>query len=497
MVSGRDTLKRMSKALRKSRRSLDGLDRELKATSAALAKNGELKARTLKKLAAIRLDAIKKGEIEQQLDSADRRVRNILERRERAIEQADRQTTEANETLYTLEDERDQLHEQVDEAAKRLAECEAAVQRALENDPDFEAQLNRTREADAIAVSAAEKAELAAEDRQRNGTPFEDDELFMYLWNRAYGTAAYRANPLTRMLDAWVARKCRYKDARPNYWMLQEIPKRLRDHAGHARDHADRALDVLQDIEAQAAIDGGVPEAREALEAIERRQDTIDERIAAAEADVARLQLDQGRYSAGLDKHIEQALGVYAFVFDNDDVNDLTRLTRATMSTEDDELIEDLRNLRRNEVELRDELEEHRARQLEHRRRVDELEQVRRDFKRSRYDDVHSRFEQGDTIERMIGELVTGVIGGGTLWNVLRRYQHYSDVAGEWPDFGSGGILGHGRRQHGGRRSGRPARQRAPSWHWPDSGRSGGGFKMPKSPRSSRGRGGFRTGGGV
>ena len=104
-------------------------------------------------------------------------------------------------------------------------------------------------------------------------------------------------------------------------------------------------------------------------------------------------------------------------------------------------------------------------------------------------DDLHSVFENGDHIKMVIRELLRGAIQGRALWDVLRRNQRYRDVAGEWPDFGSGGIR-HPRR----RKSKRP-----PSWHWPGPSRRSrrGGFKLPKfpAPRQSRSRGGFRTGG--
>ena len=142
--------------------------------------------------------------------------------------------------------------------------------------------------------------------------------------------------------------------------------------------------------------------------------------------------------------------------------------------------------------DLEEELREIRELQHERLSRMQELEKVRRDFKRNRYDDVHSRFERRDMIERMIGEVIAGVIQGSALWNALRRHQRYNDAAGEWPDFGSGGITRPGRRRK------RKKRQRPPSWHWPGSSsrRSGGGFKMPRPRVGPRGRGGFRTGGG-
>ena len=495
MFSGRDALRRMDKTLRSARGELQRLDVDLQATSRAITQNKLDQARAIDRMAEIRLDAARRGEIVKYLESAMRDAREILESRDAAIASINNEVGKANEAIDELEGQRNTLHEEVDAAATTLAEREAAVQQSLEQDETFQAQLERTREADAIAVSALEKAELAREDRRRKGQPFENDELFMYLWQRGYGTSAYSANPFLRMLDGWVANRCGYHEARPNYWMLLEIPKRLAEHAEHARELADAELDRLQDIEELAASDGDVPEARAALEALEQRQDQLDAEIVAAENTLGELQADQHRYTAGTDDYLRDALRTISAAMERRDISELTRFARATMTAEDDEIVDELRHLRRRYDELEDELHETRELQRGRLSRIRELEKVRREFKRSRYDDVHSSFGKRKMIERMIGEVIAGVIQGSALWNTLRRYQRYNDAAGEWPDFGSGGIVRPGRRR---RPSRHKKRQRPPSWHWPGSTsrRGGGGFKIPRPRGGPRGRGGFRTGGG-
>lgn len=493
MLSGRQTLGRMDTTLRSARRDLERLDVELQAVSRALSQNKLEQARAIDRMAGIRLDAAQRGEMVEYLEAATRDAMGILESRDTAIASINDQVRSAIEAIDELEDRRSALHDEVDGAARTLAEREAAAQQRLEQDAEFEAQLGRTRESDAIAVSAREKAELATADRRHKGEPYESDELFMYLWRRGYGTSAYSANPLARLLDGWVARLCRYGDARANYWMLLEIPKRLAEHAEHARDAADADLDALQDIEERVAQDAGVPDARAALESIEQRQDELDAEITTAEQGLAGLQAKQVRFTAGDDDYTLKAVRVISAAMERREISELTRLARATMTAEDDAIVDELRQLRRQNGELQDELHQNRQLQSERHARIRELEKVRREFKRSRYDDVHSRFDKGAMIERMIGEVIGGVIQSGALWNVLRRYQRYIDVAGEWPDFGSGGVV-----RGPSRRGKRKKRNRAPSWRWPGPGpnRGGGGFKLPKSRSRSRGRGGFRTGGG-
>jgi chromosome segregation ATPase len=488
MLTGRDTLNHLSTTLRSARNELGRLDRELQATSNSVAVNQQHQAHALRRMALTRLNAIRQGDMVERIDAVDHEVQQVLNRREDAIAELNERVSATTKSLLVLEERRDSLHDEVDAAAQVLAEREADVQSALESDAEFQVQLDATREADAIAVSAAEKAQVALDDRRVKGQPYENDELFMYLWNRGYGTSKYRANPLARFLDARVARLCNYDDARPNYWLLLEIPKRLMEHADRKRADADGELDSLQALEETAAREGGVQTAKSELAKLEESQDELDAIIGQSEAELHALQVGQSQYAAGDDKYIAECLGLFTDTLRRRDVEDLTQLARSTMTTEDDEIVDDLRRLHRDDRELQNELDRNRNLHKEHLRRVQELEKVRQQFKRNRYDDLRSGFDNGDLIISMMRQVLGGAIRGGALWDVLKQYQRYRDVAGAWPDFGSGGIARTGRRP--------PAHR--PTWHWP--GRTGsnrrGGFKLPRAPKAPRrGRGGFRTGG--
>ncbi len=488
MLSGRETLGQLNATLTTARNELGRLNRDLKQASDTLARNRQKQGQMLKRLAAVRLDAIREGEVGARIDSADFRVEELLRARSKAMSELAGQIKHAGEALQTLEAERDRCHDDVEAAALRLAETEAAAQDALAEDSSFQQQLEKTRAADAIAVSAAEKYEIAQEDQLEKGEPYGRDELFMYLWNRGYGTSEYRANPLARLLDAWVARLCRYNDARPNYWMLQEIPKRLRAHADKVQAEADEQLTVLQDIERGVARKCGVEDAQRALAEMEHEQDAVDTRIATAEDELNGLRAKQRDFASGSDEYMHECLTVLASAMEHRELSDLTHLARATMTHEDDAIIEDLRDLRRDFEGARGELEHARSLHQEYLLRVQSLEKVRRQFKQHRFDDVRSTFKNGNVVVDMMREVLGGAVRGGALWDILRRYQRYQDIGGAWPDFGSGGIA----------RSGRRRRRHRPTWHWPGArnGSGRGGFSLPPVSRPPSGsRGGFRTGG--
>lgn len=482
MRSGRETLGSIDNALTHARKELDRLDRELQRTSDELAANRRARARTVRELAGIRLGGLAEGAVEA-LDSADRRAQETLSRRAAAIDDLEGEIELKRHELAAAEERRELIHGKVEQAAQALAELEATVQASLERDESYLAQLERAKAADAVAAAAEEKTRQAELDRAEKGEPFEADDLFMYLWRRGYATPEYRANPLARAMDAWVARLIRFREARATYWTLLEIPKRLAAHAEREREEAADELTKLEAIEKAAADAAGVGEAQALLATVESEQDQVDEALRELENTLADLRARRAGFAAGEDEFLQRGLAILAEALQRRELRELRDLATATSDRRDDGLVDELDTLRRADHRLVEDLADRRGVQATHLQRVKELEAVRRQFKRHRYDDLRSVFDNDDLIGELISEFLRGAIGGSGLWDAIRRQQRYRDVGGAWPDFGSGGM-------------GRRRRQRSP-WHWP--GGAGGGFRLPRGGGSrgrTRSRGGFRTGGG-
>ena len=154
-----------------------------------------------------------------------------------------------------------------------------------------------------------------------------------------------------------------------------------------------------------------------------------------------KLQSQQIEYAAGNDPYLNQCLALLSDALQRRELADLSMLARATQTLEDDALINDLRVLKQRDTELRRTLGQHQEMHHEHLRRVQELEQVRGNFKRKRYDDLRSVFQNGELLVTLMSQVLGGATSGSALWDALKRSQRYHDVAGAWPDFGSGGVV--------------------------------------------------------
>ena len=185
-----------------------------------------------------------------------------------------------------------------------------------------------------------------------------------------------------------------------------------------------------------------------------------------------------------------------------DDLAELRRDALATPFPDDDLIVS--RMLQRDEQlqTLGASLQSLKETLQQHGRRLAEIEALRGDFKRQRFDRAGSVFSDGSLVALMLANFLNGALDRRTLWKVLQEQQRYQPLHTD-PGFGSGGfgrgtVWGGGlgdifdemaRGGFGGRRGG-----------WPGGfgrgGRGGGLGGGGLGGGSGGGGGGFRTGGG-
>lgn len=487
MISGIQALKQLDQGLGSVKQDIDRIDRELTRVSDQLHNNRLQQSQAIKEIAKVRLDALHSGELIDSLNSADRRAMDLFDQRREALGRLESAISGLNDSLQQQDLKRDTAHGIVQRHAQAVVDCEHDIQSALEVDSEYQAQLAVARQQALIAENADDKAAQAEIDSQEKARDYQGNALFMYLWRRAYGTTEYKANPLARMLDAWVDRLCAYSRYRSDYWTLLEIPKRMLAHAEQARGAAQSEADQLVAMEMLIAEKRGLPALQDALNQAQADLDRMDESIDQNESELNDALAKRAEFAKAKDPHTEQGLQVLAEALASQSLARLNDSVLQTFSSEDNALIREVQELKEHYSDLAEELDDHRQLHEAKIRRLKELEGIRHRFKQRRFDDLRSGFGNSDLITVMLGQFLNGLVNSGELWRVIERHQRHRDV-GAWPDFGSGGVIRPSRRRH-----------RSP-WHMPGSRRGGvstnGGFRLPRSGGFSSRGGGFRTGGG-
>jgi len=479
MWTGTSALKNIDQSLQSIRNDVVRLDKQLDQLTSQVATNQRHRARLINDIASVRLSEIESGELNANYTAADQESAELLEQREQALMDLNTRIKSVNERILDAENQRDLLLETVNGTSEKIVDIEGQVQQDLKIDQAYLEQLERAQLAESVAEEAQQKMQRAQINMAEKAEPYQADDLFMYLWNRGFGTTEYDGGVLTRFVDAWVAKVIKYEPSRVNYWNLVAIPQRLNEHADRVGDEADEQHMLLQQLEMNALESAGVKSLEAELESLRLKLDAHDDTIEALETKLNEYLAQRTRYISGEDEYIQKCLQRISASLEHQSLQAIHRYVRVTTSPTDDSLVIELQALEDGLDDVEDDLNDVRSLHQAKLSKLKDLEKVRRNFKNSRFDDVRSGFGNQALITGVLAQFLQGVVSGNDVWRVIKRNQRYRKVAST-PDFGSGGfgeiadilgeeLLRQGRRQRRSRRM-------------PRGGGSGGG--------------GFKTGGG-
>ncbi len=490
MIAGRQVLTSIDQSIDDAQKRIDALDSRIEAVTGELANQEQAMAEDYRELARVRLDRFMDGELEEHLDRTEQQVASLFTQRQEARSALQHRISETANRLQSLSADRERQLKQVDRDSELVDGAESETQRRLEKNPDYIQQREKAEGVNRQAMHAEEKAARSEAERERKGEAYRNDPLFMYLWQRNYGLPNYRAFGLFRWLDDKVARMIGFSDARANYTRLNEIPKRLSEHANSIRMAAEKEFAALRALDEAAREADGIPQLEKTLERSQAGLDAIDEQIAEAELGYQALQDQKTAFTLGEDEYTQRALAYLAAELKRDDLMELRYDAVHTPFPDDDLIVNRMLDREHRRQDLEETVRGFKETIKQHRQRLTELETLRVDFKQQRYDRAGSTFKDDSIIGMVLSQFVAGMLDRGMLWKILREQQRYRPRRSN-PDFGSGGFgrgtvwsggLGDVLKDLGG--SGFPRR------------RGGGGFGRRGGGGFGRGGGGFRTGGG-
>jgi hypothetical protein len=526
-MSGRTALDTIQKAIRDEQERTRKLDADLGKANDELLKIDVARSKLLKELARLRLQFLSGSDILTRIDETDRQALALLEKRSSIISGISARLDDYETRRADLEARRAALGDELEAAMRAIDDAEVAVQERLKTDAAYLEQKRVAQESERVAVHADEKATLSEQEQDSKGASYRDDPLFMYLYGRGYGTTSYRARGLTRWLDGKVARLIGYHDARPNYARLLDLPVRLREHAEWVGAQADEEFAKLKVLDEQARSAAGI-------EGLEKTRDAVSSRIAQVDAEIhaaaeanQQLLLEAETHAKGEDAAFVQAVAFLSSEFSREEVRDLRQQALTTPFPEDDVIVSQVLDLEAEKARHAETVAELKNVAEANRKRLGELEQIRREFTQRQYDVPGSTFSNGNMVAAVIAQLLMGALSKDSFWNVLKQQRRYNPPRTD-PTFGSGGfgrgtiwggspnvgrdiggqILGEVLSGLGGvlgemaRSSGRSSSSRG---SWGSGGGSFGGTSRARSsssgsrPSTSRSgsikRGGFKTGG--
>jgi len=196
MLSGRQTLGSIETALREQNQKIKFADQKLSELADQRLQLQKTELENFRALARQRVDYIATGETLSAFDKSEHQVISLLQQRKE-------QATALSEEIEQLESEYDGLRQQrerqadtLEQATANLDAAEVETQNRLQQDPAYEAQRKKSKDAERVALHADEKASLSEGEQEEKGQSYQDDTLFSYLWERNYGTVSTEPIPL-------------------------------------------------------------------------------------------------------------------------------------------------------------------------------------------------------------------------------------------------------------------------------------------------------------
>ncbi len=467
MINGSEQLAIINQHVNTARSGLEAIHKRKESANQRLVQLRNQVTEEYRELARFRLDELAANRVVTQLDETDRAILKLLERRSQALQELDTAIEQSNAQQVPLNEEREHAIRKRDDLVKQIDEYATDIKSQLSGQEFYKEQEKRLAEATAKAERADTKAAQSEADRDGKGKPYREDPLFMYLWKRRYLTPDYIGSGLTRSLDGWVAKIIKYADARSNYYMLTELPVRLREHADRQKEIAAQEVQKLHDMEAKALQVPEIIENKSVLETVQKDLEKIENRLEAEEEKHDALLQQRSTFSSGADDISRQAVELQLSEIKHDSLANLYTKAKITPNPDDDVIVGRIRDLQQEEKSITQDIKDLQSQERQQQQTYREFEDLQRQFRRSGYDSRHSYFPGGFELAALLGMLLSGRTSGRDVWGRIDREQQFRRPRTP-RDFG-GGIFPGG---FGG------------------GSRGGGGFG------GGMGGGGFRTGGG-
>ncbi|MFY9643122.1 MAG: hypothetical protein WCD20_20835 [Rhodomicrobium sp.] len=437
MFTGRDALFSVEQAISRVRSEEGQLDFTLRSAMEEAARLRRDESQAFCALARIKLDGLMREEVIAGIDATERRALTMIEKHREALEALSHKRDEAQHRLNGAEAAKHKCDQELAQVLEALDQLRRSVEDGVKADLEWEAAEAQAEAARKIAANADQKASFSEVDLAQKRKPYEDDPLFMYLWNKKFGQGENRSFYFVRYFDGMVARLMDYVGARANYAMLLEIPLRLREHAKAKQKDAEACQDRVLMLERKALVAAGI-------EPIEAQVDAGNAAVKAAEDEVLKITAElreieaerQREVGPGEDAIYTKAVEMLARALTQEDIGRLYQDALRTPAKEDDELVISIGKIRDALKKADGEVSQIRDQIREMARRRTELEGARDRARNSGFDNPMGNYGNAqNTIAVVIGAILRGAMTGTDLDRVLRDNYRYPMPRTD-PDFG-------------------------------------------------------------
>lgn len=446
--TGRQTLASIEEALKQVSADADRLNAELDKANQDKARLIAERLTAFHELAKFRTQLALVDGVIDEADQLSAQVTAVLQARQKTLNGMQQREADASSARARLIAEQKALDKEVEQFEKKLDALGESARRALAGDRTYSAHARQYAELRGMVEKATEKAAKSRAEEAEKGAPYRNDPLFIYLWERKFGTSEYEPTGLIRWLDGWVARLIGYQEARGNFTMLTAIPQRLADHAERMAQSMKAEKDAIDAIEAAKIAELAGDDLPQKLRAAHERRDAHSAEIEALNAELQETGNQLKVYAEGQDQSFRNAIDATTKFLEGQALGALLRDARRTPDMRDDEIVALITRLA-DEVGAVEDLAKNKREALDAAfARKQELLRIAAEFRRARYDRPGTVFEPPSGSQMLLQLLLQGAITAAEYWMRTQSGHRRRDRPGDSyrrSDFPWGGGGGRSR----------------------------------------------------
>ncbi len=394
---------------------LDGQMREL------LSQRGE----NLVQLARIYLPEISPSAIERTFQAIRGDLLGILARK-------DSRQCELKAQLLQIETDTAERTRELDDVTRRLNEKVARREQ-------LEAQVAETLKGDRAFQKRSKLALQAEENLHRNEQrigdietesakklPFyEKSRLFLYLYERRFGSLEYKAREWTRGIDAWVARLIGYNDARMGYEYLKKTPKLVGEEVARRRDQFNALMQQVEALQHEEADKAGLTAILGEGDALGTERDRLVQEIDQLRQHAESANQALADLAASQNQFHTEAIEKFRGFLSETKLAILQKRARETPEPDDDKIVADLMTLDGEIQDINPRLSELNEQRQTSERIRQGLDIVAARCRQANFDSPRSYFTGSFDVRRLVDRFRDGLIDADTLWQEIRSAQKF------------------------------------------------------------------------
>lgn len=406
-------------------------------------------------------------------------VESILEKRSLRIEKEQNTLKAATDGIESLSRKRDGLEDAHEEAYRTYAAADAKAREAFDGNNEASSIRVEVTHLDEILEGLEEKYTRAVQELDEKSVAYHEDNLFMYLQRRGFGTPDYRSTGFVKRIDGWIANLISYRSAVADYKRLNEMPLWIDDRREKITEDRAAKKEVVDGLVDKLLVEFGVDKLSAKLKIAETALADIDHEIDALHGQVSKASGFISAAALANDEEMAKATKAYTDFLSRLGVSELMKKAKQSATTEDDKIVNDLINLERQKVSMEREIAALKPGLLEFDRRVKNLNDVERKVRNRGWSGSGDRFS-GRLSDGKVDELASGMITAAAMWTLIESAHKRPAPESSDNSWGSTGGFGGGSYSSSGSSSS-------------SSSSSGGGFGGDSSSSWSTG-GGFGGG---